>query len=168
MKPAWDKLMAEYENHASILVADADCTAEGKSLCDEVGVQGFPTIKYGDPSDLLVYEGGRGYDELAAFAKTSLGPQCGPNNVDLCDDETRKTIERFTEMSDDDLSVQIEYGEAAIKRAEDDLETLLKDLQQQYETAIKAKDEKKKEVKESGLGLAKAVLAYRTKTKVEL
>lgn len=29
------------------MIADVDCTAEGKSLCDEQGVQGFPTIKYG-------------------------------------------------------------------------------------------------------------------------
>eukprot|EP00959_Pyramimonas_sp_CCMP1952_P209317 4378888-Pyramimonas_sp.AAC.1 len=28
MKPAWDKLMSEYKDHKSILVAEVDCTAE--------------------------------------------------------------------------------------------------------------------------------------------
>merc|ERR1719446_1279363 len=52
MKPDWDKLMTAYEGHATTLVADVDCTGEGKSLCETVGVEGFPTIKHGDPSDL--------------------------------------------------------------------------------------------------------------------
>eukprot|EP00928_Gymnodinium_smaydae_P053403 TRINITY_DN373_c0_g1_i5.p2 TRINITY_DN373_c0_g1~~TRINITY_DN373_c0_g1_i5.p2 ORF type:complete len:168 (+),score=63.76 TRINITY_DN373_c0_g1_i5:217-720(+) len=167
MKPAWDKLMTEYKDHASILVADADCTAEGKSLCDEVGVQGFPTIKYGDPNDLQDYEGGRGYDELSEFAKANLGPQCGPTNLDLCDATKKKQIEEFMAMSEVDLKTKISDGEAAMQKAENDLETLLKDLQQQYETASKEKDDKKKAIKDSGLGLAKAIMAQRKK-KAEL
>jgi len=45
MKPAWDKLMEEYADDASILVADVDCIGAGKSKCDDVGIKGFPTIK---------------------------------------------------------------------------------------------------------------------------
>ena len=59
MKPAWDKLMAEYTDSSTILVGDVDCTADGKSKCEDVGVQGYPTIKYGSPDDLQDYEGGR-------------------------------------------------------------------------------------------------------------
>jgi len=54
MKPAWDKLMGEYKDHASALVADVDCTAEGKPLCDSNGVQGFPTIKWGSYGSLRI------------------------------------------------------------------------------------------------------------------
>eukprot|EP00928_Gymnodinium_smaydae_P053405 TRINITY_DN373_c0_g1_i9.p1 TRINITY_DN373_c0_g1~~TRINITY_DN373_c0_g1_i9.p1 ORF type:complete len:169 (+),score=62.34 TRINITY_DN373_c0_g1_i9:190-696(+) len=168
MKPAWDKLIKEFEGSKTTLVADVDCTAGGKAKCDEVGVRGYPTIKYGDPNDLQDYEGGRGYDELASFAKANLGPQCGPTNLDLCDAEKKKQIEGFMAMSESDLTTKIEDGQAAMQKAEDDLEALLKDLQEQYETASKAKDDKKKEIKESGLGLAKAVLAHRKKTKAEL
>ena len=39
------------------LVADVDCTTEGKPLCEENGVQGFPTIKWGSPDALEDYEG---------------------------------------------------------------------------------------------------------------
>merc|ERR1719437_321015 len=69
MKPAWDKLMKKYADHKTILVADVDCTAGGKDLCEDVGVQGFPTIKYGDPSNLEDYEGGRDLKALQAAAK---------------------------------------------------------------------------------------------------
>merc|ERR1719181_369300 len=57
MKPDWDKLMKEYEGHSSILVADVDCIGEGKDKCEEVGIEGFPTIKYGDPNNLEDYDG---------------------------------------------------------------------------------------------------------------
>ena len=30
MKPAWDRLMGDFEGKADALVADVDCTAEGK------------------------------------------------------------------------------------------------------------------------------------------
>jgi len=92
MKPAWDKLIKEYEGHKSALVADVDCTAEGKPLCEQVGVEGFPTIKWGDPADLTDYEGGRDFKELQTFAKENLKPICSPSNVDLCDDEKKAQI----------------------------------------------------------------------------
>ena len=60
MKPAWDELMAAFEDSPTSLVADVDCTAAGESICSKVGVQGYPTIKYGDPNDLKDYNGGRG------------------------------------------------------------------------------------------------------------
>lgn len=39
MKAAWDKLMKEHKGLSTILVADIDCIADGKSKCGEVGVQ---------------------------------------------------------------------------------------------------------------------------------
>lgn len=72
LKPDWDKLMAEFEGSATQLVADVDCTTEGQPLCDENGVQGFPTLKWGDPSDLQDYQGGRSYDDLKKFADENL------------------------------------------------------------------------------------------------
>ena len=41
MKPDWDKLVKEFDDHATTLVADVDCTAGGKPLCDKVGVRGY-------------------------------------------------------------------------------------------------------------------------------
>ena len=67
-----------------------DCTAAGKELCQEYGVQGYPTIKYGDPDDLQDYQGGRDLDSLKKFASENLGPVCGINNMELCDAEKKE------------------------------------------------------------------------------
>lgn len=48
MAADWEKLANDYVNHASILIAEVDCTLEeNDDLCQENGVQGFPTLKYG-------------------------------------------------------------------------------------------------------------------------
>merc|ERR1712003_334459 len=85
---------AEYKDSQTIVIADVDCTAGGKAKCDEVGVRGYPTIKYGDPNDLQDYKGGRDFAALKKFAE-GLGPTCGPANLDLCDDGKKQTIEEF-------------------------------------------------------------------------
>mmetsp|Transcript_84393 Transcript_84393/g.236252 ORF Transcript_84393/g.236252 Transcript_84393/m.236252 type:complete len:218 (-) Transcript_84393:40-693(-) len=168
MKPDWDKLMAEYEGHASILVADVDCTAEGKSKCDEAGVQGFPTLKFGDPNNLEDYKGGRDLDALTKFAKESLGPRCGPANPELCDAAAKKQLDGYMAMSEDALKKSIEEKDAEMAKAEKDLEELLKSLQAQYEAAQKKRDDTKQSIKESGLGMMKAVAAHKKSGKSEL
>merc|ERR1711977_690883 len=115
----------------------------GKPLCEEHGVQGFPTIKWGDPSALETYEGGRDYDALKKFAKDNLKPMCSPANIDLCDDEEKK---------------------AQIKAAEDTFTEEVKKLQDHYGQLQKDKDETVANVKKSGLGLMQAVQAHAAKS----
>jgi len=161
-------LMAEFKDDSNRLIADVDCTAGGKELCSDLGVQGYPTIKHGDPNNLEDYEGGRDFESLKSFAKENLGPTCGPANLDLCDAETKKQIDSFMAMPMGDLKKAIEDKEGEITKVESDLEELLKSLQAQYEEGTKKKDDKKKEVKESGLGLMKSVQAHRKTSKNEL
>mmetsp|Transcript_42015 Transcript_42015/g.75466 ORF Transcript_42015/g.75466 Transcript_42015/m.75466 type:complete len:181 (-) Transcript_42015:107-649(-) len=74
MKPTWDKLIEEYAGVPGALIADVDCTTAGKALCSQHGIRGYPTIKYGDPSDLKDYSGARDFDSLLEFAKENLKP----------------------------------------------------------------------------------------------
>jgi len=159
MKPAWDQLMGDYEGHATALVADVDCTAAGKPLCDSNGVRGFPTIKHGDPNNLEDYEGGRDYDSLKKFADENLKPSCGPANLDLCSDEKKAEIEKLQAMTAEELDAAIAASEAEIEEAGTHFETELKKLQETYEKISKEKDDKIAAVKASGLGLMKAVKA---------
>jgi len=168
MKPAWDKLMKSFADSKDVLIADVDCTAGGKDLCEDVGVQGFPTIKYGDPNNLEDYEGGRDFDELEKFAKDNLGPTCGPKNPELCDADKKKMLDEFMALPDDDLAAKVKEKEAEMAKAESDLEELLKSLQAQYEEGQKKRDDTKKEIKESGLGLMKSVAAHKKSAKSEL
>lgn len=69
MKPAWDKLMTTFENDAALLIADVDCTGAGKKLCTQHHVRGYPTIKYGSPTALQDYKGGRKFEDLERHAQ---------------------------------------------------------------------------------------------------
>merc|ERR1712129_486273 len=111
-----------YKDDASILVADVDCTAGGKDLCSTIGVQGYPTIKYGDPNNLEDYEGGRDGKALSAFAKENLGPTCGPANLDLCDADKKAQVNKFMGMSASDLSASIREKDDEMAAAEKELE----------------------------------------------
>jgi len=163
MKPAWDELMGLYEGSATALVADVDCTAEGKSLCEEVGVRGYPTIKYGDPSDLQDYQGGRDINALKKFAEENLKPMCSPNNIDLCDDEKKAQIKKYQDMSDADLASSIEAEEKKLADAEELFKTEVQKLQKKYEELSAEKDNTMTEVKNSGLGLMKSVKIAKAK-----
>jgi hypothetical protein len=171
MKPDWDKLMKNWnkgDRAKTSLIADVDCTAEGKPLCEEHGVQGFPTIKWGDPSSMEKYEGGRDYEALKKFAKENLKPVCSPSKIDLCDEAKKKEIEDLQTLSSEELTEKIIDKKKSIKDAEEKFEADVKNLQADYEQLQKDKDAAIKAVKESGLGLMQAVQGAAKKTKEEL
>merc|ERR1719476_145608 len=151
--------MDAYAGSATALIADVDCTAGGKDLCEQNGVRGYPSIKYGDPADLQDYQGGRDFDSLKKFAKENLKPMCSPANIDLCDDEKKAEIGKFQAMPPEELTAAIEEKQAAIKAAGETFDEEVKKLQATYEQLQKDKEETIKSVKESGLGLMQAVAA---------
>jgi len=167
MKPDWDKLMAAFKDSATVLIADVDCTAAGKSKCDEVGVRGFPTIKHGDPSDLQDYKGGRDFAALKKFAD-GLGPTCSPGNLDLCTDDKKAKIEEYKKMGAAKREEMIKEKDAESAKLEADFKTFVDGLQKQYKEASDKKDKAVEDLKNSGLGLLKAVNAYEKRTKSEL
>mmetsp|Transcript_14610 Transcript_14610/g.32214 ORF Transcript_14610/g.32214 Transcript_14610/m.32214 type:complete len:212 (-) Transcript_14610:49-684(-) len=159
MAADYEKLASDWEGHAVGLIAEVDCTAAGKPLCDANGVKGFPSLRYGDPSDLQEYKGGRSYDALSSFAKDNLKPVCSIKNIDLCDDAKKAEIVAFQGMSSADLDAKIAESETKIADAEKAFDEGLQGLQSTYEKLNGDKDAKVAEVKASGLGLMKAVLA---------
>merc|ERR1711862_667058 len=89
------------------LIADVDCTTEGKALCEKHDIRGYPSIKYGDPNELKDYNGGRDFADLKKFAEENLGPTCGPEHMELCSDAVRAKIEGFMKMSADRLEGKV-------------------------------------------------------------
>jgi len=168
MKPAWDKLVEEFKDSKTALVADVDCTAAGKDLCSDVGVRGYPTIKHGDPNALEDYKGGRDFDSLKKFAEENLGPTCGPANLDLCDADKKAQIEKFSAMSASDLQASVDEKVKAQEQLETDFKTFVEGLQKSYTEANEKKDKDVEEIKNSGLGLMKAVAAHNKAGKSEL
>lgn len=164
MKPDWDKLMDAFADSETALVGDVDCTAAGKPLCDANGVQGFPTIKWGDPSNLEDYQGGRDYDSLEKFAKENLKPMCSPTNIDLCDDDKKATIEKFLGLAGAELDKLIEEKEKLLADAEDAFKTGVEGLQAKYQKMMEDKEKTQEDIKNSGLGLMKACKAHAAKS----
>mmetsp|Transcript_2010 Transcript_2010/g.1240 ORF Transcript_2010/g.1240 Transcript_2010/m.1240 type:complete len:219 (+) Transcript_2010:81-737(+) len=168
MAPDWEKLSGEWEGHEVGLVAEVDCTADGKPLCDANGVKGFPTLKYGDPSALDDYQGGRTFSDLSSFAKENLKPVCSPAKIELCDDEKKKEIETLMTMSSDDLASKIAEEEQKLEDAEEDFKNEVQKLQEKYQALMEEKDAKAAAVKAAGLGLMKSVVAFKAKADKEL
>lgn len=163
MKPDWDKLMDAFADSKTALVADVDCTAEGKPLCDANGVRGYPTIKWGDPSAMEDYKGGRDFNSLKKFAEENLKPMCSPSNIDLCDAEKKAEIEKFQGMSDAELEAAIAEKEKKMEEAEETFKNGVQELQNTYQKLMETKEETLEDIKKSGLGLMKAVKAAKGK-----
>merc|ERR1719183_3104694 len=146
MKPAWDKLTAEFEGNDAVAIVDVDCTKDAsKDLCSKYGVKGYPTIKYitGSTDPLGdKYEGGRTFEDLKKFADENLGPSCGPDNMDLCNDEQKANIEKFQAMDAADLKAAIDAKTDAQTAAEKYFKDELAKLQAKYEELSKDKDAK--------------------------
>lgn len=167
MKKAWDVLIDDYADSSSILIADVDCTAAGKSLCTEVGVRGYPTIKYGPADDLKDYSGGRTLKDLRDFAAT-LGPICGPQNLDLCAESQKAQIAEFTAMGAEKREALIKEQAAEIEQVEVAFAAAKEAIQKEYSEGSTKKDALVQAVKDSGLGLLKAVSAFKKQRGEEL
>ena len=143
LAPAWDQLHGEFEDNKDVLIGDVDCTAEeNKAICSQMGVRGFPTLKYftgGDPSGEN-YEGGRDFDALLSFAKDNLGPTCSPANMELCNEEQAAAITAAQALSDDELDAKISGLEQQIADAEEKFKTAVEGLQKTYEGLMEEKD----------------------------
>lgn len=158
--------MGEFDGHQNVLVADVDCTADGKSLCEANGIRGYPTIKHGSPDNLEDYEGGREYDDILTFAK-GLKPVCSAAKRDLCDEKDLAQIEEFEALGIEELQKQVDEGEKKISSAESKYKRQVDSLQKKYERYTKTKERKIAKIKASGLGSKKSVLAFLKKQAAE-
>lgn len=160
--------MKSYANSKTVLVADVDCTAGGEELCSTHGVEGYPTIKWGDPSALEDYEGERELEDLKTFAKENLKPSCSPANIDLCDEGKKKMIADLQALSDEELDSKIEALETDMKEISANFDAEVEKLQAKYEELEKEKADKLKAAKDKGLGIMKSVKASKDKATSEL
>merc|ERR1712232_9246 len=136
----------------------------GKPLCDTNGVRGFPTIKYGEPSSLEDYTGGRNFEDISKFAQENLKPMCSPSKIELCDEKKKVEIEKLMKMSDKNLTGLIDAEEKKLDKAEDTFKEEVQKLQEKYQQLMTEKDSAITAVKKAGLGLMKAVQSLKAKT----
>ena len=139
MKPDWDKLAGEYSDSQKVLIADVDCTAGGKPLCDKHGVRGYPTIKTFSPPMMdegEAYEGGRDLASLRTHAE-SLGPACTVDSKENCSPDMLASLEKYAAMSQARRDAKMNKIKNAVKKAEAEHEAVQKDLSARYEASEK-------------------------------
>lgn len=118
MKPVWDKLQKEHADSNSLLVAEVDCTSEtGRPLCQTHDIKSYPTIKWGEPSNLTQYKGKRDFDSLSDFARQNITPLCSPFRLDLCDETSKATYQSLIDMDNAQLNSNIAIEEEKIRNA---------------------------------------------------
>ena len=160
LAPAWDALTEDYKDSDTLYVGECDCTADCKDLCQHVGVQGYPTIKYGHASALEDYKGGRDLDSLQKHAQ-SIKPSCTPKRRDMCSTQEIEQLDDLLSKSKTELSQMIAEQEAIIATLEEEFKTSVEALQKTYTDLLSVKNEKTAQVHESGLKMMRSVLAER-------
>eukprot|EP00397_Hematodinium_sp_SG-2012_P046812 GEMP01053015.1.p1 GENE.GEMP01053015.1~~GEMP01053015.1.p1 ORF type:complete len:188 (+),score=58.01 GEMP01053015.1:199-762(+) len=142
MKPDWDKLEKEFKSSDVVTIADVDCTAAGQPICQKVGVQGYPTIKYWTPksgkggSD---YKGGRDYSSLKSFVTSTFKASCDPVSLKGCNDQEKRYIDKVKDKSVDELIADQKEKEEALKASKKEKSELEKAHKEQLKT-IKKKE----------------------------
>tara|TARA_B110001452_G_C15241783_1_gene430100 strand:+ start:12499 stop:13119 length:621 start_codon:yes stop_codon:yes gene_type:complete len=162
MKPDWDKLMEEYKGSDTVIVADVDCINAGKAICDSNGVKGFPTIKYGSPTSLEDYKGGRSAAELGKFV-AGLKPPCNVDTLEHCSDNQKEQINNHKGKSDQELQQLIDTHVHAVGIIEKTFNDGVEGLQSQFQQMQEDKDIAYRQL--TDISIAKSLLG---KTKTEL
>mmetsp|Transcript_12151 Transcript_12151/g.41999 ORF Transcript_12151/g.41999 Transcript_12151/m.41999 type:complete len:164 (+) Transcript_12151:178-669(+) len=161
MKPDWDRLMAE-NSHGDRLIADVDCTGMGKPICDKIGVEGFPTLKYGLAHDLNEYQGGRSYDDLDAFART-LKHACGVGREASCSSEEKALLETFLHFSRARLQGKVRRVEKAERDAQSAFDAAVVQINLEHDIFEAEYRRRHDAILSKGLRSARQVLSHSAK-----
>jgi len=125
MKGDWEKVAADWEGSETGLVGEVDCTDEeggGDLLCEEYGVESFPTVMHGDAFSPEVYEDERDYETMSEFAKKHLTQvPCNIHNMNtFCPKDTKTVLQDLMAKSREELEameveIDTELAEAEVK-----------------------------------------------------
>mmetsp|Transcript_94820 Transcript_94820/g.265513 ORF Transcript_94820/g.265513 Transcript_94820/m.265513 type:complete len:257 (-) Transcript_94820:78-848(-) len=196
MADAWRQLTEAFQGDPHVLIAETDCTSYGKSLCDDHGFIAFPTLMYGDPYDLKEYNSVREFGSLKSFVTATLGPECTPANMHLCDEDFKEAIRRLKAWPKSSLKQVIASMEEAQNKAQKEHKEMMdgltklhsegsKDMKEgriteeerrskflEYQAMFDRSKAKLQKVldenEERGLDLMKKVLAHRKRERDEL
>ena len=161
----YEQLSSLFASSDTKLIAEVDCTDEASdALCKANGVEGFPTLKYGNPSALSDYEGGRDFDSMNDFVENELKLSCSPHNLDLCSGEEKELIETIMNMDDAKIQEEISKVDKIIEEADGALQDGIEGLQARFEVMMQEHEKKLETLKEeSAYQLKKSVLASKKK-----
>lgn len=76
LAPEFEKAATVLKNNdPSVILAEVDCTGDGKQMCESYGVSGYPTLKaFKRGEKAFDYEGPRDADGIVKYMKSKAGP----------------------------------------------------------------------------------------------
>jgi len=152
MQEDWEELAKDYEGDENILIAEVDCTMDGgKELCDDLGAEGFPTIKYGDPYELNDYYEERDYKNLSSWAQKTLKPRCSYEKQEFCTEKQKPMVREIAAMTWDELESRLDEIETILEKEETRFKEEEAELQKQLDSLDEEFKKKKKEIEQDGL-----------------
>ena len=133
MAEDWEKLAEAWKDHPTGLVAEVDCTEE-ESFCQEMSIEGFPTLFYGDASAPRAYEGERDFESLSAFATENLVKRfCSVYALDACTDEEKAVFAELESKSLDELEAKLAEVEGLVNVEQESFQEKVEKLQKDYD-----------------------------------
>jgi len=152
MKPDWDKLGDDYAGSNSVLIADVDCTSdEGKPVCQDNEVTGYPTLKYWVKGEKHDYKGGREYEQLKKFVEDELAAACSIDDLEeSCSEKEQKYFNKMQGKGMEEVKKQhVRLGNMRGKKMTPSLTKWLNErfdiLTQMIESEGKTTDDEKSE-----------------------
>jgi protein disulfide-isomerase-like protein len=141
MKPAWDEASANA--HSSVFVADVNCSDQA-DLCQEIGVQGYPTIKVYNGGEVTDYSGGRDVDSLTAFVD-SLAVKCTITDLaGTCSEKAEPYMKKWESKDKVALTAELKRLDAlAGKKMTPDLKAWFRERSAILDQLIKKEDDAK-------------------------
>jgi len=145
MKPDWDKLAEKFKDSELVTIADVDCTAGGDKVCDKIGVQGYPTIKYWTEGEQKGkdYNGGRSLKDLEKFTEKTFQKPCDVTSQENCSDEQKTFLDS---IKDKDAEKEHEAKSAKLKADKENRANLEKTFKAENKERKKAEAQLAKEI----------------------
>jgi len=170
MASDWEQLADDFKSNPDILIAEVDCTSDdSETVCADQGVEGFPTLKYGDSAWMESYDGERDYDSLSTFAKEGLKKSCSPANSDLCSAEQKAKIDKYMDMTFEELQEILKKLDAELEEDESAFDETTDVLEEEYTEFSAAADDAKRDAKRDiNYNMLKAIQSARSAQNVEL
>jgi len=134
MELAWVRLMQAYAKSSTTLIAEVNCHGAGEDLCTNLLIKDHPALKYGDPQNMSDYSGSNDYISLFDFAVESIGPICGPSNLNLCDADQKVKIDKMKDQGLEKLEDKLIEVEDLIHAQETKTDELLRKVYEDHET----------------------------------
>jgi len=135
------------------MIIDVDCTTdEAKKLCENYGVQGYPSLKYFGPgfSDMgEEYDGGRDYEAMKKFVKQKSKKPCVPDTLENCNKKDQAYLEEIKDLDAAALTALREKMEKEIadqKQEHKDLQDLFEKQKDEAMATMKKAEEAKKKL----------------------